>query len=47
MLPFDLPSSTEAVEDNAEDLPFDTKDPLFKFGYGLRYKSACDGTCET
>ena len=37
-LPFDLPSSMEAVREQLEDVPFDTKDPLFKFGYGLSYK---------
>jgi beta-glucosidase len=34
-LPFDLPSSTAAVEASREDVPFDTKDPLFRFGHGL------------
>jgi beta-glucosidase len=33
-LPFDLPSSVEAVEKSREDLPFDTELPLFKFGHG-------------
>lgn len=41
-LPFDLPRSNKAVEDSLEDLPFDTKDPLFKFGDGLRYEECCD-----
>jgi beta-glucosidase len=36
-LPFDLPSSMEAVRNQREDVPFDTKDPLFKFGYGLSF----------
>ncbi|KAJ5929060.1 hypothetical protein N7454_006908 [Penicillium verhagenii] len=36
-LPFDLPSSMEAVEKSKEDLPFDTESPLFRFGHGLRY----------
>lgn len=36
-LPFDLPRSMEAVEANFEDVPFDTVDPVFKFGDGLRY----------
>jgi beta-glucosidase len=40
-LPFDLPRSTAAVEDNVEDVPFDTKDPVFKFRHGLRYGSKC------
>lgn len=38
-LPFDLASSMAAVENSHEDLPFDTKDPLFKFGHGLSYNS--------
>ncbi len=36
-LPFDLPSSMAAVEASAPDLPFDTADPVFRFGHGLRY----------
>ncbi|KAK8124811.1 uncharacterized protein PG998_000570 [Apiospora kogelbergensis] len=38
-LPFDMPRSMEAVENAMEDVPFDTKDPVFKFGHGLRYKA--------
>jgi beta-glucosidase len=34
-LPFDLPRSTAAVEASREDVPFDTADPLFRFGHGL------------
>ncbi|SFR67771.1 beta-glucosidase [Agromyces sp. CF514] len=34
-LPFDLPSSMAAVEASREDVPFDTKDPLFRFGHGI------------
>ncbi len=37
-LPFELPSSWEAVLDQKEDVPYDSKDPLYKFGYGLSYK---------
>lgn len=37
-LPFELPSSMEAVRNQKEDLPYDSKDPLYKFGFGLRYK---------
>ena len=33
-LPFDLPRSMAAVEGSREDLPFDTADPLFRFGFG-------------
>jgi hypothetical protein len=36
-LPFELPSSMEAVRNQLEDVPFDSKDPLFEFGYGLSY----------
>ncbi|KAM0321538.1 hypothetical protein ACHAQA_010028 [Verticillium albo-atrum] len=35
-LPFDLPRSDAAVEAQYEDVPFDTVDPVFKFGHGLR-----------
>lgn len=34
-LPFDLPRSMAAVEASREDVPFDTADPLFRFGDGL------------
>lgn len=37
-LPFELPSSMEAVRNQKEDVPYDSKDPLYKFGYGLRYQ---------
>lgn len=37
-LPFELPSSMEAVKNQKEDLPYDSKNPLYKFGFGLRYK---------
>jgi beta-glucosidase len=36
-LPFDVPASTEAVAASRPDVPFDTKDPLFRFGHGLSY----------
>ncbi|NCI48097.1 glycoside hydrolase family 3 protein [Sediminibacterium sp. WSJ-3] len=36
-LPFELPSSMEAVRKQKEDLPYDSKDPLYKFGHGLQY----------
>lgn len=44
-LPYDLPRSMEAVEASSEDLPFDTEDPLFKFGHGLRYNDRCKEGC--
>ncbi|PPK98849.1 beta-glucosidase [Kineococcus xinjiangensis] len=34
-LPFDLPRSTAAVAASRSDVPFDTADPLFRFGDGL------------
>jgi len=37
-LPFELPSSMEAVRNQKEDLPYDSKNPLYKFGFGLSYK---------
>lgn len=40
-LPFDLPRSQQAVEDSKEDVPFDTQNPVFRFGDGLRYASKC------
>ena len=36
-LPFELPSSWDAVLEQKEDLPYDSKRPLYKFGYGLSY----------
>jgi beta-glucosidase len=36
-LPFDLPRSDAAVVASASDVPFDTEDPVFRFGHGLRY----------
>lgn len=38
-LPVDLPRSMAAVETSRTDVPFDTADPLFRFGHGLRYRS--------
>jgi len=34
-LPFDLPRSMAAVEASRPDVPFDTENPLFRFGHGL------------
>ncbi|MFI6645959.1 glycoside hydrolase family 3 protein [Streptomyces sp. NPDC050504] len=36
-LPFDLPRSDRAVAEAREDTPFDTLDPVFRFGHGLRW----------
>lgn len=37
-LPFELPSSMEAVEEQLTDVPYDSKDPLYAFGFGLSYE---------
>ena len=36
-LPFDLPRSDAAVATSRSDVAFDTSDPVFRFGHGLRY----------
>jgi beta-glucosidase len=36
-LPFELPSSMKAVREQKSDLPFDSVQPLYRYGYGLRY----------
>ena len=36
-LPFELPSSMDAVRAQLEDVPHDSKSPLFAFGAGLTY----------
>lgn len=36
-LPFELPSSVQAVEDQKEDVPYDSQDPLYEYGHGMRY----------
>ena len=37
-LPFELPSSMAAVLAQASDAPYDSRAPLYPFGYGLRYR---------
>ena len=37
-LPFELPSSMDAVRNQMEDVPYDSEKPLFPFGFGLRYR---------
>lgn len=37
-LPFELPASMEDVINQKEDVPFDSGNPLFPFGYGLSYQ---------
>jgi beta-glucosidase len=39
-LPFELPSSMDAVRRQLPDVPYDSDDPLFAFGYGLSYPGA-------
>lgn len=36
-LPFELPRSMEAVKQQRSDVPHDSGDPLFPFGFGLQY----------
>ncbi len=36
-LPFELPSSMEAIRTQREDLPHDSKDPLYPYGFGITY----------
>lgn len=36
-LPIELPRSQQAVEAQLEDVPYDSENPLFPFGFGLNY----------
>lgn len=36
-LPIEMPSSMEAVRNQKEDMPYDSKSPLYRFGFGLSY----------
>ena len=36
-MPFEIPSSTDAVLSQKEDVPYDSPNPLYPFGYGLKY----------
>ncbi len=38
-LPFELPSSMEAVLEQKGDMPYDSGNPLFPFGHGLTYEA--------
>jgi len=38
-MPFELPSSWEAVQKQLEDVPYDSENPLYPFGFGLTYKN--------
>lgn len=37
-LPFELPSTWEAVQKQLEDVPYDSENPLYKFGDGISYE---------
>ena len=37
-LAFEIPSSMEAVKKQLEDVPYDSENPAFEFGYGLSYE---------
>ena len=37
-LPFELPSSMEAVRNQKADVPYDSENPLYPFGFGLSYQ---------
>ncbi len=37
-LPFEMPSSQEAIEKQLEDVPYDSENPLYPFGHGLSYE---------
>ncbi|MCF7483018.1 glycoside hydrolase family 3 C-terminal domain-containing protein [Vibrio sp. J1-1] len=37
-LPFELPSSWSAVLEQDEDVPYDSIDPLYEYGFGLSYQ---------
>lgn len=39
-LAIEIPRSMEAVEKQYEDLPWDSEDPIFPFGYGMNYDYA-------
>ena len=41
-LPFEVPSSVEAVASQLEDVPYDSKNPLYPFGHGLNYEYKSD-----
>ena len=36
-LPIQLPSTSESILNQKEDMPFDLENPLFPFGFGLSY----------
>ncbi|MGK7393917.1 MAG: glycoside hydrolase family 3 N-terminal domain-containing protein [Candidatus Cyclobacteriaceae bacterium M3_2C_046] len=46
-LPFEMPSSMRAVENQYEDVPYDSENPLFPFGHGLTYESEPDSVSQS
>jgi beta-glucosidase len=42
-LPFELPSSMAAVEAQRSDVPYDSRAPLYPFGFGRRYELSAIG----
>ena len=46
-LPFEMPSSMEAVRNQQEDVPYDSGNPLFPFGHGLSYAADSTAAVET
>ena len=36
-LPFELPSSMDAVRNQLTDVPYDSEQPLYRFGFGISY----------
>jgi beta-glucosidase len=36
-LPFELPRSMEAVRRQKADVPYDSENPLYRFGFGMSY----------
>ena len=46
-LPFEMPSSMEAVRNQQEDVPYDSGNPLFPFGHGLSYTPDSTAALET
>ena len=42
-LPFQMPRSMEQVKEQREDVPFDIKDPLYPYGYGISFNRNSGG----
>ena len=45
-LPFEMPSSMDAVLEQFEDMPHDSANPLFTFGHGLSYEESLEANDE-